>query len=76
MNSATVIPIILGTVSYIVWAVMAYFDPTQRADFLKLNVVIVSGTIGLKLRDMQSPPPPPPPVPFLPNAAPTTIVKE
>lgn len=54
---------VIGVVGYGVWAAMAYFDPTQRPDFLKFNIFMCGGTIGLVLRDMQSPPSPPPPPP-------------
>lgn len=47
--------ILLGLVSYGVWAGMAFADPSLRADFLHFNVLIATGTIGLALRDMQSP---------------------
>jgi hypothetical protein len=45
----------IGIIGYGVWAFMAYADPAQRADFLKFNIVMATGTIGLVLRDMQSP---------------------
>ena len=58
--------ILLGAVGYGVWALMAYIDPAQRADFLHFNVLMATGVIGLALRDMQQPPPPPPPPPHQP----------
>lgn len=45
--------IAVGLVGYLVWAAMAYYDPTLRPDFLKLNIAMVTGTIGLLLRDMR-----------------------
>jgi hypothetical protein len=60
-NLKSLILIVIGIAGYGVWAAMAYFDVTLRPDFLKLNMAMVGGTIGLVLRDMQSPPPPPPP---------------
>jgi hypothetical protein len=54
MPLKTKLQILLGIVSYAVWAFMAYADPSLRADFLKFNVVIATGTIGLALRDMPS----------------------
>jgi len=57
-----IIQIVIGVAGYSVWAVMAYADPTLRPDFLKFNVAMAVGTIGLVLRDMQAPPPPPPAV--------------
>jgi hypothetical protein len=53
--------IMIGAVGYGVWALMAWNDPSLRTEFLHLNMAMVSGTIGLVLRDMNSPPPPPPP---------------
>lgn len=55
--------ILIGIVGYGVWALMAWNDPSLRAEFLHLNMAMVSGTIGLVLHDMNSsnPPPPPPP---------------
>jgi hypothetical protein len=46
------IQIIVGSVGYLVWAIMAYSDPSLRSDFLALNMGMVAGTIGLVLRDM------------------------
>ena len=60
MNIKLIIQIIIGVTGYVMWAVMAYLDPTLRPDFLKFNVAMAVGTIGLVLRDMQGPPPPPP----------------
>jgi hypothetical protein len=53
MNIKLIIQIAIGITGYVMWAVMAYFDPTLRPDFLKINVTMVLGTIGLVLRDMQ-----------------------
>jgi hypothetical protein len=53
-----VIKILIGLVGYGVWAFMAWFDPSLRPDFLKFNVAMAVGTIGLVLRDMQTPPAP------------------
>lgn len=50
------IQILIGLAGYLVWAAMAYADPTQRPDFLKFNIAMAMGTIGLVLRDMKSPP--------------------
>ncbi|MDB5777628.1 MAG: hypothetical protein JWP38_3761 [Herbaspirillum sp.] len=61
MNLKLAIQIAIGLAGYCVWGAMAYVDPTQRPEFLKFNVLMCVGTIGLVLRDMQSPPPPPPP---------------
>ena len=66
------IQIAIGLAGYLVWAAMAYADPTQRADFLHFNIGMAVGTIGLVLRDMQPPPAPgqaAPPVP-------TTVTSE
>lgn len=54
MNINLIIKILIGLAGYLVWAVMAYFDPALRADFLHLNMAMVAGTIGLVLRDMQN----------------------
>ena len=64
---------LLGTVGYLVWAVMAYFDPAQRGAFLTYNISIVTGVIGLALRDMRAssdPTPTPVPAPVVAPAAP------
>jgi hypothetical protein len=47
--------ILIGVSGYAAWGVYAYFDPSTRASFLALNQTMVAGTIGLVLRDMQSP---------------------
>jgi hypothetical protein len=46
---------LIGIAGYATWGVYAYFDPSTRASFLTLNQTMVAGTIGLVLRDMQSP---------------------
>jgi hypothetical protein len=51
----TVLLILIGVSGYAAWGVYAYFDPSTRASFLALNQAMVAGTIGLVLRDMQSP---------------------
>lgn len=44
--------ILMGVVGYGVWSFMAYQDPSLRADFLKFNIGIVVGIVGLVLRDL------------------------
>jgi len=66
MNITLAIKILIGITGYLVWAGMAYMDPTLRPDFLKFNIAMAVGTIGLVLRDMQNSAPQP--------AAPTTPV--
>jgi hypothetical protein len=51
----TVLLILIGVAGYAAWGVYAYFEPSTRASFLALNQSMVAGTIGLVLRDMQSP---------------------
>jgi hypothetical protein len=51
------IKIVIGVTGYAVWALMAYNDPAQRPDFLKFNIAMAVGTIGLVVRDMQQSPP-------------------
>lgn len=51
------IQVLIGIVGYGVWAFMAYDDPALRGDFLKLNMAMVAGTIGLALREMNTMPP-------------------
>jgi hypothetical protein len=51
----TALLILIGVAGYAAWGVYAYFDPSTRASFLALNQTMVAGTIGLVLRDMQSP---------------------
>lgn len=48
------IKIVIGVVGYCMWAIFAYYDPALRPDFLKFNIAMVMGTIGLALRDMQA----------------------
>ncbi|QJD91820.1 hypothetical protein HH213_18020 [Duganella dendranthematis] len=67
-----ILHVLLGFVGYAVWAMMAFFDPSLRHDFLVFNIGMATGTIGLALRDMktasdasaaaQTPLPPPDPV--------------
>ena len=52
-NTKLAIHILIGVIGYAVWAVMAYFDPTLRHDFLVFNIGMATGTIGLALRDMK-----------------------
>lgn len=63
--------LIIGTIGYCTWAIMAYFDPSQRHDFLSFNIVMATGTIGVVVRDMQSPNSPQAPV-----VVHTTITKD
>jgi hypothetical protein len=51
----TALLILIGVSGYAAWGVYAYFDPSASASFLALNQAMVAGTIGLVLRDMQSP---------------------
>ena len=57
INISMVFKILIGVTGYGVWALMAWKDPTLRPDFLKFNVIMATGTIGLVLRDMQAPAP-------------------
>ncbi len=54
MELMTKIKIAIGTIGYIAWAILVYFDPPQRAEFLHFNMAMVTGTIGLVLRDMSN----------------------
>lgn len=54
MNTKLIFQTVIGATGYIAWAVMAYLDPTLRADFLKFNIAMAVGTIGLVLRDMRA----------------------
>ena len=49
----TVAKVITGLTGYGVWALFAWFDPAQRPDFLRFNIAMAVGTIGLAVRDMQ-----------------------
>jgi hypothetical protein len=44
----------IGLLGYGVWAVMAYFDPAQRSEFLHITSTAVMTTAAIVLRDMQS----------------------
>ncbi len=57
-NPKIIIQLLIGCTGYLVWALIAYYDPAQRSDFLKFNILMATGTIGLVLRDMASPQPP------------------
>jgi hypothetical protein len=50
-----IVQVVVGLAGYGVWAFMAWADPTLRPDFLKFNIAMAVGTIGLVLRDMQPP---------------------
>lgn len=54
MNIKIVFQTIVGIAGYTAWALMAYLDPTLRANFLNFNIAMAVGTIGLVLRDMKS----------------------
>jgi hypothetical protein len=54
VNTKVIFQTIIGAAGYIGWAVMAFLDPTLRADFLHFNIAMAVGTIGLVLRDMKS----------------------
>lgn len=51
------ITFLAGLAGYIAWAIMAYYDPSQRPDFLKFNIALASGAVALAVRDLQSPSP-------------------
>jgi hypothetical protein len=48
-----ILHVLIGFVGYTVWALMAFFDPSLRHDFLVFNVGMATGTIGLALRNMK-----------------------
>jgi hypothetical protein len=52
MQLKTAVQITIGATGYIAWAIMAFLDPTLRPDFLRFNIGMAVGTIGLVLRDM------------------------
>jgi hypothetical protein len=62
MNAGLWIRIVVGTVGYSAWACMAFLDRSLLPDFLKFNIAMAVGTIGLALRDM----PPAVSIPALP----------
>ena len=69
MTKAKIIAMIgMGGIAYLVWAFMAWQDPSQRPDFLKANIAIFTGIVGLALRDMQNPTDPTPPAIDPPNS--------
>jgi hypothetical protein len=65
---------IIGIVGYTVYGLIAYFvDRSQLGGFLALNISMVTGTLGLVLRDMKFPNDPlPPPAPHHGTATPAT----
>lgn len=48
-----ILHVLIGFVGYGVWALMAFFDPSLRHDFLVFNIGMATGTIGLALRNMK-----------------------
>ena len=58
MDMRLALKILVGVTGYGVWAFMAWADPSQRPDFLKFNIALATGTVGLVLRDMPSAPAP------------------
>ena len=54
LNTLHIEKTLIGITGYAVWALFAYTDPSQRPDFLRFNIAMVMGTIGLVLRDMQT----------------------
>ena len=60
MNLKIGTTIVMGVVGYVAYGLIAYFvDRSQMGGFLALNISMVTGTIGLALRDMQYPNEPP-----------------
>lgn len=53
MNIKLALQILIGAAGYVTWAIMAYFDPSIRPNFLAFNISMTVGTIGLALRDMK-----------------------
>jgi hypothetical protein len=43
----------IGLIGYAVWGLMAYFDPTQRTEFLHFTILAVTTTAAIVVRDMQ-----------------------
>lgn len=78
MNLKLAITSIMGVVGYTAYGLIAYFvDRSQMGGFLALNISMVTGTIGLALRDLQYPNEPPagqavPPTPPAPAISPAT----
>lgn len=56
MNSRLALKIVIALVGYIAWATMAYFDATLRTEFAHFNIMVVTGVIGLALRDLPTAP--------------------
>jgi hypothetical protein len=51
----------IGVIGYVAWAVMAWYDPAARPDFLKANAAAVMGVLALALHTAGGPPTPPTP---------------
>jgi len=43
----------IGLIGYVVWAVLAYVDPTQRTEFLHFTILAVTTSAAIVIRDMQ-----------------------
>lgn len=52
MTTRLKIQIAMGVTGFLIWSGMAYFDPANRADYLKFIVSVVIGIAALALRDM------------------------
>jgi hypothetical protein len=42
----------MGSLAFVIWSSMAYFDPSLRGDYVKFIVSVVIGISALALRDM------------------------
>lgn len=61
LNLKLIFLVLIGVTGYGVWGLMAYLDPSVRANFLNFNISMAVGTIGLVLRDMKGDAPSQPP---------------
>lgn len=54
MTIKLLLQILIAVVGYCMWGYIAWCDPAARPDFLKFNIAMTVGTIGLALRDMRA----------------------
>jgi len=78
MSFKSIAIVAMGTVGYVAYGLISYFvDRSQMGGFLALNISMVTGTIGLALRDMNYPnevTPPAKPAPAAPPMAPLPTI--
>ncbi len=52
MNTKQRIQLAIGSIAFVIWSVVAYNDPAQRAAYLTFVISVVTTLSALVLRDM------------------------